>query len=289
MSSTDTCAACGKEGDSLKSCTACKLVKYCNRDCQIAHRPQHKKACKKRAAELYDEKLFQEIEPEDCPICMLPLPIKDCESTFETCCGKVICDGCAYEMEVREGNNLCAFCRVPYAKTDDEHVLRVKKLMDNGNGEAFNMFASYYANGTMGIPQNRVKANEMWLKAGELGCATGYQNLGVSYKDGTAVEINKKKAKNYWELAAMMGHVIARHDIGVLENEAAGNHHRALKHWIIAVKAGYEKSLGAVKQGFMFGVVTKDEYANTLRAYQKSQDEMKSIPRDEAAKRRVEL
>ena len=56
MSSTDgvtTCSACGKEGgDSLKACMACKMVKYCNRDCQIAHRPQHKKACKKRAAEL---------------------------------------------------------------------------------------------------------------------------------------------------------------------------------------------------------------------------------------------
>jgi len=49
------CANCGKgeeESDNLKTCTACKLVKYCNRDCQIAHRSQHKKACKKRAAEL---------------------------------------------------------------------------------------------------------------------------------------------------------------------------------------------------------------------------------------------
>ena len=55
------CANCGKGEESagdLKACTACKIVKYCNRDCQIAHRPQHKKACKRRAAELHDEKLF---------------------------------------------------------------------------------------------------------------------------------------------------------------------------------------------------------------------------------------
>ena len=32
----------------------------------------------------------------------------------------------------------------------------------------------------------------------------------------------------------------------------------------------------------MSGVVTKDEYANTLRAYQKMKDEMKSDDRDRA-------
>ena len=74
---TTECAACGKKGvDGLKACAACKFVKYCNRDCQIAHRPLHKKACKKRAAELHDEALFKEHPPhEDCPICLLPLPL----------------------------------------------------------------------------------------------------------------------------------------------------------------------------------------------------------------------
>ena len=72
------CANCGKgeeAGVNLKACTACKMIKYCNRDCQIAHRPQHKKAYKKRAAELHDEKLFKQPPPdEDCPtVC------KDCQ------------------------------------------------------------------------------------------------------------------------------------------------------------------------------------------------------------------
>ena len=38
-----------------------------------------------------------------------------------------------------------------------------------------------------------------------------------------------------------------------------------------------------MKQSIMKGMVTKDECANTLRAYQKSQDEMKSEERDQAA------
>ena len=55
-----SCANCGNgEGSDLKACTACKLVKYCNVTCQKAHRSQHKKACKKRAAEIQIEALFE--------------------------------------------------------------------------------------------------------------------------------------------------------------------------------------------------------------------------------------
>ena len=74
------CASCGTaEGDDikLKKC-ACHLVKYCSVACQKAHRPKHKKECKKRAAELKDEILFKQPESShlgDCPICCLPLPI----------------------------------------------------------------------------------------------------------------------------------------------------------------------------------------------------------------------
>ena len=55
------CASCGKaavDDVKLKICTACKLVKYCSVECQKNHRPQHKKACKKRAAEIKDDRLF---------------------------------------------------------------------------------------------------------------------------------------------------------------------------------------------------------------------------------------
>ena len=76
METTTTCANCGKgeeEIGNLKSCVACKMVKYCNAACQKAHRPQHKKACNKRATELHKEALFkQPPQKEDCPICLAP-------------------------------------------------------------------------------------------------------------------------------------------------------------------------------------------------------------------------
>ena len=110
----------------------------------------------------------------------------------------------------------------------------------------------------------------------------GYYNLGNSYYHGMGVVMDKKKAKHYFELAAMNGYVSARHNLAMVEWEK-GNQHRAMKHFIIAARASDEGSLDKVKHGFKVGLVTKDEYANTLRAYQKSNKEMKSDARDKAA------
>jgi hypothetical protein len=74
------CAECGgAEGGviSLKACTSCMVVKYCNANCQRNHWKKHKKVCKLRAAEIRDEALFKD-DPtkEECPICFLPMPVK---------------------------------------------------------------------------------------------------------------------------------------------------------------------------------------------------------------------
>ena len=79
--------------------------------------------------------------------------------------------------------------------------------MAKGNGDAFAMFAGYYVNGSRGLPQDRQKAKELSSKAGDLGCASGYYNLGVAYDEGIGVEVNMKKAKHNWELAAMKGSI----------------------------------------------------------------------------------
>jgi len=294
---TDKCAACGKEGDSdnMNTCNKCKSVKYCNAACKKKHRKKHKKACERRVAELHEEALFKDPPPpEECPICMLPLPL-DGESfaaQFQACCGKSICHGCIYAMEMSEGKDLCAFCRTPPPSSAEESVKRLKIQMDKENGEAFNTLGLayesgdcsilYYAAGQSGImPQDYQKANELFLKAGELGCADGYYNLGISYHRGKGVEVEMGKAKYYYSLAAMNGHVKARTNLGVLDGRS-GNHHRAFKHLILAAKAGDKTALDNVKMMFTCGAFSKDEFANALRAYQKIQDEMKSDARNKA-------
>jgi hypothetical protein len=45
-----TCAACGAVRAGLKMCAACGLTEYCDRECQLAAWPAHKRACRAAAA-----------------------------------------------------------------------------------------------------------------------------------------------------------------------------------------------------------------------------------------------
>jgi len=40
------CSACGKKSNTLKNCTACECVWYCDKDCQNKHWKEHKKECR---------------------------------------------------------------------------------------------------------------------------------------------------------------------------------------------------------------------------------------------------
>ena len=80
-----------------------------------------------------------------------------------------------------------------------------------------------------------------------------------------------------------MGGVIeARHNLGVFE-AYAGKMERALKHYMIAAGSGDTESLEMIKQMFMNGQATKDNYAKALQVYQAYLVEIKSPQRDEAA------
>ena len=288
MSTTSTCANCGKgeeSGGDLKACTACKLVKYCNRDCQVAHRPQHKKACRKRAAELHDEKLFKEPPSQygDCPICFLLLPFMGSGRMNMLCCGKMICSGCEHAPVYDNHGKMifekkCPFCRTPMTRSNEEVNKRLKKRMEVGDVYAFDMMGCNYSYGHHGLPQDSAKAMELWHKAGKF----GYASIGLAYYNGEGVERDEKMGKHYFELAAMEGDVIARKNLGVSEYNA-GNYDTALKHFMIAVRSGHTNSVKCIQEMYMNGHATKDQYANALGSHQAYLIEIKSDQRDKAA------
>jgi TPR repeat protein len=82
------------------------------------------------------------------------------------------------------------------------------------------------------------------------------------------------------EEAAIGGHPGARHNLGCYD-ERNGNIERAVKHFIIAAKLGYDNALEAVKDCFSDGFVSKEDDAAALRGHQAAVDATKSKQRDE--------
>ncbi len=280
------CASCGKaavDDVKLKICTACKLVKYCSVECQKIHRPQHKKACKKRAAEIRDDDLFTQPDGShlgECPICCLPLSLDGTKSVINSCCCKAICKGCDYANQKREKEQgleyTCPYCReelpdtqeeadqnyTERAKANDPVALRLvgKILCDEGNYEG---------------------AFESYTKAAELGDMSAHYNLAISYQLGEGVKKDKKKEVYHLAKAAIGGHPLARHNLGCEENDN-GRIERAAKHWIIAARLGYDNALEAVRHSFAQGFVNKEDFEEALRGHQAAVDATKSTQREEA-------
>ncbi|EJK48616.1 hypothetical protein THAOC_32572 [Thalassiosira oceanica] len=290
----EACANCGKTGSDtvkLKDCTACRLVKYCGVDCQRAHRKQHKKACKKRAAELKDERLYSQgherPEGDFCPICTLPIPLPMSKySRFNTCCMKRVCIGCDYAAQKR-GMHDCAFCRTPIPDniSDADVLAMIQARVAKKDPVAINHLAQKYFYGRLGLQKDVRRAFELFTDAAEHGSIESLFSLGNVYRLGEGVEKDMEKAVELFEKAAMQGHVDSRHNLGYNEVEK-GNYNRAVRHLLISAKMGERASLESIKNFFMAGLATKEQYAEALKGYQDALEEMKSHDRDEAKRLR---
>jgi len=231
----------------------------------------------------HDEELFKQPPPnEECPICMIPLPTLGSGWVYQTCCGKTICSGCFYAVEKRDKVRKCPFCRIPVPQTDKKVIERLRKRVEAGDADAtYNQGCCYY-NGGYGLTTDYTKAFELFVQAGELGCTTAYSHLGHAYYNGNGVDRDAKKAKYYYDLAAIGGDVMASHNLGVIEDNAC-NINMALKHYMIAAGGGRAESLTMIQKLYSNGLATKDDDMAALRAYQAHLNEIKSEQRDEAA------
>ena len=127
------------------------------------------------------------------------------------------------------------------------------------------------------------RAVEYFTKAAELGDLDAHYYLGIMYEDGQGVEKDEKKALYYGEQAAIGGHPFGRWLLGKIDHNH-GKFKRAAKHFIIAAKLLCYLSLQEVTVLFMQGIVSKEEYAASLRAHQAAVDATKSVTREVAEK-----
>eukprot|EP00573_Skeletonema_grethae_P009149 CAMPEP_0201697720 /NCGR_PEP_ID=MMETSP0578-20130828/13012_1 /ASSEMBLY_ACC=CAM_ASM_000663 /TAXON_ID=267565 /ORGANISM="Skeletonema grethea, Strain CCMP 1804" /LENGTH=298 /DNA_ID=CAMNT_0048183981 /DNA_START=109 /DNA_END=1005 /DNA_ORIENTATION=+ len=289
-SETDRCCySCGiAEGDDIKlrTCTACKSARYCSVKCQKEHWPQHKRQCKKRAAELRDELLFKQPESThlgDCPICMIPLSLDLDYSSMQTCCSKTVCDGCAHANVMREIQGMleskCPFCRTPSPNSEADARVNETKRMEANDPVAMRQEGSrYYTRGEYR------SAFEYFTKAVELGDVEAHYPLSVLYHDGQGVARNEKKEIFHLEEAAIGGHPSARYNLGVIEGRRYGRFERAQKHYVIAANQGHDGSVRSLLENHKRGFVKKEVLDAALRAHQAAVDATKSPQREEAKK-----
>jgi hypothetical protein len=281
------CASCGAtevdDDIKLKICTACKSVRYCSVACQREHRTQHKQTCRKRAAELRDELLFQQPESShrgECPICLVTLSLDPEKCGLMTCCSKFICLGCDHANRIREIQESlekkCPFCRHPISKT--------KKEIDT------NCMRRIEANDPVAITElSKLKCREgdyrsafkYCAKAVELGDIEAHFESSVLYREGQGVERDKKKELYHMEEAAIGGHPMARFNLGCHERDN-GRHDRAVRHFIIAANLGLDLAIEVLHGGYAAGMVSKEDFAAALRAHQAASVAMKSPLREAA-------
>ncbi len=314
----DICANCGKVGADdakLKKCNGCHLVKYCGFDCQKAHRSVHKASCRKRAAELHEEKLFAEPpERDECAVCFLRMPFEQGSFSYKPCCGKDICIGCCEaDMQTKVSDAIggarnvpnaspseanpfanvdfnkmleqpCPFCRAPIAIKPEEHYKQLQKRVDLGDFKAMYHLAIKLTGDWGPIAINNKKARELLLQSAEAGYPLANLSVGMFYYDGKYPDVfpkDLKKARQYFEAGAIGGDPIAHAYLGEIAVEHF-NCRRGSRHYMIAASCGYKLALDNVLNGYKGGYVSKDEYASTLRAYKLASDEMTSEQRTKA-------
>jgi tetratricopeptide (TPR) repeat protein len=284
------CASCGVAGGDdikLRNCTACYLVRYCGVKCQKDHWKKHKKDCRKRAAELRDELLFKQPESThfgDCPICCLPLPLDRKKYIMTPCCSKIICNGCDFarlkqELEQRR-ERTCIFCRHPVPNQQEANRILMKRVEANDPVALLQLGSIHFNEG------NYKSAFEYFTKAAQLGDVTAHYQLSVMYKEGVGVEQDEKKMIYHLEQAAIGGDPGARYSLGAKEWNN-GQYKRAIKHFIIAANFGHDDAMKELKLGYRDGLVSKDDFASTLRAHKAAADAMKSPQRDAAPVRTI--
>ena len=200
-----------------------------------------------------DELLFKDPPPkEDCPICMLPMPhhssMCDVYKTYMPCCGKLICDGCvaASVEEITKGNMEpnCAFCRVVLPTNTEESMKRLRRRIEMNDKLALRTLGCAYQKGIRGVPRDIDRALKLLNKAAELGSVEAHFDLANLFWDGDDGRIQKdtNKAVYHYKLAAIGWNEHARLILGAISVDK-GNIRTAMKHYMIAAKAGHASPL----------------------------------------------
>ena len=261
---------------------------------------------RKLEEELEGAYLFAPLPPtEDCAICLVPLSRMAANSGYWSCCGNMICIGCARENEAsikkqneekNAGKKLaftCPFCREPMPTDSMESMRRIQARCLRNDHMAFTLMGDRYRNGKYDEPKDDLKALDCWIQAVELGSAHACAVIADCYSEGNGVAVDKKRAGFFYRVGALRGNIAARHNIGNFEYNDLGNHEIGIRHWKIAAEAGFQPSLDSLKKIYNADgkepgkeFISKDYLESIYRAGHGAQIEVKSEEREKHCRRR---
>ena len=303
---TKLCASCGKSSNTLKYCNGCKCVWYCDKDCQMRHRREHKNDCKliekelaKRGGKLRlgterDLGPLPELSPrEECQICMRAMPLHEKLLFYFPCCGKTVCGGCEYQHEMKRREQVvppsCAFCRTAQVESAEEDLARTRKRAELKDPHAVYNMAVAYGTGRRGLPLDMAKCHDLLHQAAGLGYVHAQYQLGLYHHFGNrGLERSEGKALEYFKVAAEGGHILARHSVGCMAH-ANGDILATMRHLRVAASGGYLRSKADLMRCFKDGLFHHSDLAATLQAMYLARADMRSEGRDKFIERLKEI
>ena len=122
----------------------------------------------------------------------------------------------------------------------------------------------------------------MFIKAAELGNNFGYAYfmIGTYYEDSVAVEQDRSKAIQFYKLSAKKGSLKAHKKLASFYGEN-DDFEKSINHLAVAASAGDKVSMDALMLGYKEAkLLSKEDLKQILRAFQTSNDTMKSDDRD---------
>lgn len=235
---------------------------------------------------------------EDCPICLVPLPVRQEESIHMECCGKIICTACndaneAALKKIDAGRETkkqpplhspCAFCRTATTKSKKEVLHRLMKLVESNDDVSMMILADRHKIGRY-VEQDSQRAFDLTLRAVELGNATSFVDLGVLYSQKKFLETDMAKMKMCMEASARAGNFMAHFNLGNFEHNN-GNYALALKHYHVTAAAGYKPALDKIQNMHKEKRASYDDFLRAIQAYKKAIEEQSSDERTEWAEKK---
>jgi TPR repeat protein len=126
----------------------------------------------------------------------------------------MICCGCVFADAKQNDRDICPFCRAPmHENMANAFQQQLDKWLEVNDPVAFYEIGALYYHGR-GVLRDTSKALEYFIRGSELGSADASVVVADAYDIGDGVTKDEKKARHYYELAAMKGDNLSRYNLG---------------------------------------------------------------------------